>query len=205
MKPSLRFQFGRLVSTPEIGRHFSNCRQGCNDGEQATFRQSRRRHHWGCPGPRSAYATFLADLGAKVVVNDLGISLTGDLDGSSPAEQAAAELCASGAEAIANGSDVGDPKQAHTLIDEALAAFGRIDILVTNAGIVSRGPFATTSAATFDAHLRVHLHGTFNTCRAVWPTMLKQRYGRVVTVTSAALFGMDNVASYASAKGGIWA
>jgi NAD(P)-dependent dehydrogenase (short-subunit alcohol dehydrogenase family) len=88
-------------------------------------------------------------------------------------------------------------------IDEALAAFGRIDILVTNAGIVSRGPFATTSAATFDAHLRVHLHGTFNTCRAVWPTMLKQRYGRVVTVVSASLFGMDNVASYASAKGGI--
>jgi NAD(P)-dependent dehydrogenase (short-subunit alcohol dehydrogenase family) len=149
------------------------------------------------------YATLLADLGAKVVVNDLGTSLTGDVDGTSPAEQAAAELCASGAEAIPNGSDVGDPKQAHALIDEALAAFGRIDILVTNAGIVSRGPFATTSAATFDAHLRVHLHGTFNTCRAVWPTMLKQRYGRIVTVVSAALFGVDNLASYASAKGGI--
>ena len=150
-----------------------------------------------------AYAALLADLGAKVVVNDLGTSLTGDVDGTSPAEQAAAELCASGAEAIANDSDIGDPVQAHALINEALAAFGRIDILVTNAGIVSRGPFATTSAATFDAHLRVHLHGTFNTCRGAWPTMLDQQYGRIVTVVSAAMFGMDNVASYASAKGGI--
>ena len=96
-----------------------------------------------------------------------------------------------------------DPVQAQALVRAAAEAYGRVDIVVANAGIVRSQPFAKTTVEDFDALVAVHQRGTYAVCRAAWPYMAAQRYGRIVTVISAALFGIDNSASYASAKGGV--
>jgi NAD(P)-dependent dehydrogenase (short-subunit alcohol dehydrogenase family) len=152
-----------------------------------------------------AYALALADKGASVIVNDLGGALDGSPanDGADPARAVVQEIQEAGGTATADTSDVSQPKQAHALIDLAVAAYGRLDILVSNAGIVRRKPFGMTTLDDFKDHIAVHQIGTFNICRAAWPIMCSQSYGRIVGVVSSALFGIDNVAAYASAKGGI--
>jgi NAD(P)-dependent dehydrogenase (short-subunit alcohol dehydrogenase family) len=152
-----------------------------------------------------AYAIALAAKGASVIVNDLGGALDGSLldDAGDPAGAVAEEIRKSGGKVTANRGDVSQPKQAHELIDSAVAKYGRVDIVVSNAGIVRRKPFGMTTLDDFKDHIAVHQIGTFNICRAAWPVMCRQSYGRIVGVISSALFGVDNVAAYASAKGGI--
>jgi NAD(P)-dependent dehydrogenase (short-subunit alcohol dehydrogenase family) len=152
-----------------------------------------------------AYARLLAQRGAAVIVNDVG----GGVDGSpgrldeDPARAVAGEIVSAGGAALADRSDVSDPVQAQALVRTAADEYGRVDIVVANAGIVRRQPFGETTVEDFDALVAVHQRGTYAVCRAAWPHMAAQRYGRIITVISSALFGIDNSATYASAKGGV--
>jgi NAD(P)-dependent dehydrogenase (short-subunit alcohol dehydrogenase family) len=151
-----------------------------------------------------AYARLLARRGAAVVVNDIGGGVDGSPGaGEDPAATVAGEIASDGGAALADRSDVSDPVQARALVDTAADAYGRVDIVVANAGIVRRRPFAETTVEDFDALVAVHQRGTYAVCRAAWPHMAAQGYGRIVTVISSALYGIDKSATYASAKGGV--
>jgi NAD(P)-dependent dehydrogenase (short-subunit alcohol dehydrogenase family) len=139
-----------------------------------------------------AYAEALADRGASVVVNDV------DAD--------AAEAAASGIPgAIACAADVADARGAAETIDSAMRTFGRIDVVVANAGTSWHRPFDEMSADDLHSVLGPSLFGTFNTVRAAWPHLVAQRYGRVVTTASGAIFGFAGRAHYAAAKGAVLA
>ena len=146
-----------------------------------------------------SYALALADEGAKVVVNDIGHS-----DGSPTAEIVAAEIEASGGRAVANTDSVATVEGGQAIVDAALSAFGRIDILVSNAGIERNQSYAKSNQAQWQDVLDVHLGGTHNLCRAAWPHLLAQKHGRVILVTSpSGLWGNFAQASYAAAKMGM--
>ncbi len=107
------------------------------------------------------HALMLAEHGAKVVVNDLGVDVAGSTDDTSAAAQVVAEIKAAGGEAIANGDDVSDWNGAKRLLDHAVAAFGRLDVLINNAGILRDRMLANMTEAEWDAVIKVHLKGTF--------------------------------------------
>ncbi len=150
-----------------------------------------------------ADARLLADRGARVVVNDLGGSMEGVGADAEPASTVAAEIVAAGGVAIADNSDVATPAGAQALVDSAVAQFGRLDIVINNAGIVRWAGFPEADADNLASHLAVHVTGSFNTTRAAWPHMVEQEYGRVVMTTSAGMFGLPNNVSYATAKGAV--
>jgi len=150
-----------------------------------------------------ANARLLADRGARVVVNDLGGSMEGVGADAEPASTVAAEVVAAGGVAIADNSDVATPAGAQALVDSAIAQFGRLDIVINNAGIVRWAGFPEADADNLANHLAVHVAGSFNTTRAAWPHMVEQEYGRVVMTTSAGMFGLPNNVSYAAAKGAV--
>jgi len=150
-----------------------------------------------------AYALLLADRGAGVVVNDLGGSIEGDGADAEPASTVAAEIVAAGGAAIADTSDVASPAGAQALVDAAVERFGRLDILINNAGIVRWGGFPKADADNLARHLEVHVAGSFNTARAAWPHMVEQAYGRIIMTGSSGMFGLPNNLSYATAKAGV--
>jgi NAD(P)-dependent dehydrogenase (short-subunit alcohol dehydrogenase family) len=150
-----------------------------------------------------AYALLLADRGARVVVNDLGGSREGVGADPEPATAVADEIDAAGGVAIADNSDVATPAGARGLVDAAVEQFGRLDILINNAGIVRWAGFPEADADNLASHLAVHVTGSFNTTRAAWPHMVEKEYGRVVMTTSAGMFGLPNNVSYAAAKGAV--
>jgi NAD(P)-dependent dehydrogenase (short-subunit alcohol dehydrogenase family) len=150
-----------------------------------------------------AYAVLLAARGAQVVVNDLGTALSGAGADGLPAEQVAAEIRAAGGSAVASTADVTDPAAAAGIVDAALVAFGRVDIVINNAGNLAPGEIADTDLPTLRRHLDVHVSGSFNVTRAAWPHLVDQGYGRVVLTTSSALFGAPGLVAYATAKGGV--
>ncbi len=150
-----------------------------------------------------AHANLLADRGASVVVNDLGGSVDGRGADGGPASSVAAAIVAKGGAAIADTSDVSTPEGARALVDAAVGQFGRVDILINNAGIIRWAGFPKADADNLAAHLAVHVGGSFNTARAAWPHMVEQRYGRIVMTTSAGVFGLPNNTSYATAKAGV--
>jgi len=150
-----------------------------------------------------AYALLLADRGARVVVNDLGGSMQGVGTDTEPASAVAAEIVAAGGAAIADSSDVATTSGAQTLVDAAVGQFGRLDILINNAGIIRWAGFPEADEDNLARHLAVHVGGSFNTTRAAWPHMVGQRYGRIVMTTSAGLFGLPHNLSYATAKGAV--
>ncbi len=150
-----------------------------------------------------AYARLLAGRGARVVVNDLGGSMDGSGADADVASRVATEIVAGGGVAIADGSDVASPAGAQALIDAATGQFGRLDVLINNAGIIRWAGFPDADAANLDAHLTVHVGGSFNTARAAWPHMVEQGYGRMVMTTSSGLFGLPDNLSYATAKGAV--
>ena len=150
-----------------------------------------------------AYALLLAERGAGVVVNDLGGSIQGEGSDAGPATAVADEIVAAGGKAIAESSDVSTLDGAQALVDAALSAFGRLDILINNAGIMRWATFPDVSDDDFERHLAVHVGGSFNTSRASWPHMAEQGYGRIVMTTSSGLFGLPNNTSYAAAKGAV--
>ncbi|MER5195743.1 SDR family NAD(P)-dependent oxidoreductase [Streptomyces sp. NPDC002755] len=149
-----------------------------------------------------AHARLLAERGAKVVVNDLGGSMEGDGSDAGPAQKVVEEIVAAGGEAVADTHDVSTPAGGQAVIDTAIEHFGRIDVLVNNAGIIRWAGLPEVDAENLERHLAVHLVGSFNTLRAAWPHFVEQQYGRVVLTTSSGLFGLDNNLSYAAAKAG---
>jgi NAD(P)-dependent dehydrogenase (short-subunit alcohol dehydrogenase family) len=137
------------------------------------------------------------------MVNDLGGSMGGVGADAAPANAVAAEIVDAGGSAIADISDVSTTEGAEALVAAALDAFGRVDVVINNAGIMRWAGLPELSVEDLDAHLAVHVAGSFNTVRAAWSHMVEQRYGRIVMTTSAGVFGLPNNTAYASAKGGV--
>ena len=119
------------------------------------------------------------------------------------ASTVAAEIAGAGGSAIADESDVAAPSGAQALIDAAVDKFGRLDILINNAGIIRWAGFPEADPENLARHLAVHVLGSFNTTRAAWPHMVEQGYGRIVMTTSSGMFGLPKNLSYATAKGGV--
>lgn len=150
------------------------------------------------------YALLLASRGAKVVVNDPGGSLTGDGIDTAPAQQVVDEIVSAGGEAIAVTDSVVTAEGGQAIIDAAVERFGRLDILIHNAGTVRRGSLKEMSYDDFDAVLDVHLRGAFHVVRPAFPYMCAAGYGRMVLTSSiGGLYGNNEVANYAAAKAGI--
>jgi NAD(P)-dependent dehydrogenase (short-subunit alcohol dehydrogenase family) len=150
-----------------------------------------------------SYARLLAQRGAKVVVNDLGGSMEGEGTDTGPAQSVVDEIVADGGDAVADTNDVSTQAGGEAIIGSAIDHFGRIDIVVNNAGIIRWGGLPQVDLENLERHLAVHLLGSFNTMRAAWPHFVEQGYGRVVLTTSSGLFGLENNLSYAAAKAGI--
>jgi NAD(P)-dependent dehydrogenase (short-subunit alcohol dehydrogenase family) len=149
-------------------------------------------------------ALMMAAEGAAVVVNDVGASLDGAGRDDGPAGEVADAIGAAGGKAVINGDSVADPAGAQRMIDAALDAFGRIDVVVNNAGILRDGIFHKMSHADFEAVIDVHLRGSFNTSRAAATLFREQGSGAFVHFTSTSgLIGNVGQANYAAAKMGI--
>jgi NAD(P)-dependent dehydrogenase (short-subunit alcohol dehydrogenase family) len=139
-----------------------------------------------------SYARLLARRGAKVVVNDLGCAVSGDGSDATVAQAAVDEIVAAGGEAVASTDTVATPAGGKAIIATALDTWGRIDILVHNAGIVRRAPFREMDAETFDTVLSVHLRGGFHVAQPAFVAMEKAGYGRIVMTSSiAGLYGVE--------------
>lgn len=149
-----------------------------------------------------AHARLLAARGAAVVVNDLGGNTRGEGRSERPAQSVVDEIAAAGGVAVADGNDVSTAEGGQQIIDRAVERFGRVDIVVNNAGNVRFAGIADADADTLDSHYAVHVRGSFNTVRAAWPHMVAQNYGRIVMTTSHGIFGAPNNLSYAMAKAG---
>jgi NAD(P)-dependent dehydrogenase (short-subunit alcohol dehydrogenase family) len=148
-----------------------------------------------------AYVELLAERGARVVVNDLGTDVSGLGKDSTMAEHVADFIRSRGGEAIANGTDVSTPEGGSDLIATTIEHFGRIDLLVNNAGICGSQLFEDATLDDFDHYWRVHLGGSVNPIKAVWPHMVAQHYGKIILTTSVSgLFGIRGQATYAAAK-----
>lgn len=151
-----------------------------------------------------AYALLLAERGAKVVVNDPGVSMQGDGTDAGPAEQVVQEIKAAGGEAVANTDSVATPEGGQGIIQTALDTWGRIDIVIHNAGIVRRGGLAELSYEDFESVLDVHLRGAFHVVRPAFSHMCKAGYGRIVLTGSInGLYGNAGVVNYSVAKAGM--
>jgi NAD(P)-dependent dehydrogenase (short-subunit alcohol dehydrogenase family) len=147
------------------------------------------------------HALELARRGAKVVVNDLGGAMDGSGGNSAAAEAVVGEITAMGGQAIANGASVADDVGVAGLIQQTMDAFGRIDILIANAGILRDKSFSKIEMADFDAVMAVHLMGTVKPVKAAWEIMKAQNYGRiVVTTSSTGLYGNFGQTNYGAAK-----
>ena len=158
----------------------------------------------GARGLGRSYALLLASRGAKVVVNDLGVSLKGEGVDASPAEQLVQEIRAAGGEAVASTDSVATPEGGKAIIETALDSFGRLDILIHNAGIVRRGSLEELSYEDFELVLDVHLRGGFHVVRPAFPVMAKAGYGRIILTSSInGLYGNGNVVNYSVAKAGL--
>jgi NAD(P)-dependent dehydrogenase (short-subunit alcohol dehydrogenase family) len=150
------------------------------------------------------HALELARRGAKVVVNDLGGAVDGSGGSSEAAMKVVEEIKAAGGEAIANGSSVTDDAGVARMAKDALDHWGRIDILIANAGVLRDKSFSKMEIADFEFVLNVHLMGTVKCAKAVWETMREQNYGRiVVTTSSSGLYGNFGQSNYGAAKLGI--
>jgi NAD(P)-dependent dehydrogenase (short-subunit alcohol dehydrogenase family) len=151
-----------------------------------------------------AHALLLAERGAKVVVNDLGGAVDGRGGAQAAADGVVAEIKARGGTAVANYDSVASPEGAKRIVKAATDAFGRLDIVVNNAGILRDKSFGKMEPADFEAVPQVHLFGTYHVTQAAWPILYQQKYGRIVVTTSVAgtngNFGQTN---YGAAKMGL--
>jgi NAD(P)-dependent dehydrogenase (short-subunit alcohol dehydrogenase family) len=155
-------------------------------------------------GVGRAIAHGLAGAGARVVVNDVGVTLTGEAEDASAADEAAQAIRARGGQAIANRDSVAEWASAAHIIQAALDSFGRIDIVVNNAGILRDGIFHRMSPDDWRAVIDVHLHGSFNVSRAAAPIFRQQQSGAYIHMTSTSgLIGNFGQANYMAAKLGI--
>jgi NAD(P)-dependent dehydrogenase (short-subunit alcohol dehydrogenase family) len=152
-----------------------------------------------------ATALLFAREGAKVIVNDVGGSRAGEGGASTPADDVAAEIRAAGGTAVANYDSVASPEGARAIVDSAVREFGRLDVLVNNAGILRDKTLLKLELAQWDAVIDVHLKGTFLCTQAAALVMKEQGSGRIVNTTSVSgLLGNFGQSNYAAAKAGIY-
>ena len=150
-----------------------------------------------------AYALELAKRGAKVIVNDLGAARDGT-GHSDAALKVVDEITAAGGTAMSNGGSVTEYDQMVEMVEKAKTDWGRVDILINNAGILRDKSFAKMEPADFDLVVKVHLSGSANVTKACWETMREQAYGRILmTASSTGLFGNFGQANYGAAKLGL--
>ncbi len=147
------------------------------------------------------HALALAARGARVLVNDLGGSSDGNGASATAAQAVVDEIRAAGGEAIANAASVTDFDAVRAMVQQALDQWGRVDVLINNAGILRDKTFAKMELADFRLVLEVHLMGAVHCSKAVWPIMVAQRYGRIVmTTSSTGLYGNFGQSNYGTAK-----
>ncbi len=147
------------------------------------------------------HALALAKRGARVVVNDLGGARDGSGGSAGAAQQVVDEIRAAGGEAIANAASVTDFEAVQAMVQQAVDTWGRVDIIVNNAGILRDKTFAKMELADFRLVLEVHLMGAVHCTKAVWPVMTAQKYGRIVmTTSSSGLYGNFGQSNYGAAK-----
>ncbi len=150
------------------------------------------------------YALLLASRGARIVVNDTGGSVTGAGADIEAANVAAEEIRRAGGDAVADSHSVASPEGGEAIIDTALRTWGRVDILINNAGIVRDAPFEDMTADRLEPLVDVHLKGAFYVTRPAWIAMRERRYGRVLNTCSAAgLLGAERMSNYGAAKTGL--
>ena len=151
-----------------------------------------------------SHALAFAERGAKVVVNDLGGARDGTGQSSDAAQQVVAEIEANGGQAIANGANVTNLEQVQEMVAATMDIWGRVDVLVNNAGILRDKSFTKVSLEDFKLVVDVHLMGTVNCTKAVWDIMREQNYGRVVVTTSSSgMYGNFGQTNYGAAKMGV--
>ena len=147
------------------------------------------------------HALALAARGARVLVNDLGGDVHGAGGSVGAAQAVVNEIVAAGGEAIANGASVTDYAAVQSMVQQAIDAWGRVDVLVNNAGILRDKSFAKMEMDDFRLVVEVHLMGAAHCCKAVWPHMVAQKYGRIVmTTSSTGLYGNFGQSNYGAAK-----
>ncbi len=152
-------------------------------------------------GLGKSHALEFARRGARVVVNDLGGARDGSGASSEAAKTVVDEIESNGGEAIANGANVASYDQVETMVGEAIDKWGRVDVLVNNAGILRDKTFAKMDLADFQTVVDVHLTGSVNCSKAVWEHMRERQYGRIVmTTSSSGLYGNFGQSNYGAAK-----
>lgn len=151
-----------------------------------------------------SHALALAERGAKVVVNDLGGSRDGSGGGSDMADAVVAEIVDAGGEAVASYDGVHTWEGGEAIVGTALEAFGRVDVVVNNAGILRDTSFAKLEPDALDLVVKVHLYGGFHVAKAAWPHLREQGYGRIISTTSGSgLYGNFGQSNYSAAKLGL--
>ena len=150
------------------------------------------------------HALLMASRGALIVINDLGGAVDGSGSDKGAADHVVDEIKALGGEAVANADSVSTPEGGAAIVKTAIDAFGRVDIVINNAGILRDKAFHNMTPDLVDPVLAVHLKGAFNVTQAAWPHMREQGYGRVISTSSAAgIFGNFGQANYGAAKMGL--
>jgi NAD(P)-dependent dehydrogenase (short-subunit alcohol dehydrogenase family) len=154
-------------------------------------------------GIGAAYAQLLAARGARVVVNDIGGAMNGTGADTALAAGQAERIRQAGGTAVADTSDISAPDGARSLVDRAVAEFGRLDIVVNNAGVYWNDSFPDASLDDLRKQLSVHIEGSFNVTRAAWPHLRDAGAGRVVMTTSTGALGSAGLIAYGTAKAGV--
>jgi NAD(P)-dependent dehydrogenase (short-subunit alcohol dehydrogenase family) len=155
-------------------------------------------------GIGQAHARLLASRGARVVVNDVGVAMDGAGGDDSPARQTADAIRANGGSAESDTSDISSTDGVQDLVDRTLSNFGRIDVLVNNAGIYTVDQFPAMDAGELARQLNVHVFGGFLLAQACWNRMTEQGYGRMVFTTSTGALGSEYLTAYGVAKAGVF-
>ena len=151
------------------------------------------------------YALLLASRGASVVVGDLGATTDGSgVENGNPAEDVVSEITVAGGRAVACDADVAIERGAEALVGTAMDAFGRLDALINNAGIVRTAAFLDVPDDEYQRHIDVHYFGSLRLCRAAWPHLKASGSGRIVNTISAAMLGNPMMTHYGSSKGAVF-
>ena len=150
-----------------------------------------------------AYALLLAARGAKVLVNDYGCEVEGKGGSLGPAREVLEEIERAGGTALANADSVATVEGGAAIVAQALEKWGRVDVVINNAGITLGGSFEENTDQGVDMMHAVHLRGAFNVLRPAWKVMVKQRYGRILNTASNTVFGSESVTPYATPKAGL--
>jgi NAD(P)-dependent dehydrogenase (short-subunit alcohol dehydrogenase family) len=150
-----------------------------------------------------AHARLLASRGARVVVNDRGVGIDGRGGGGEPARRAAKAIAAAGGTVLADASDISTTEGTTRLVGLTLETFGRLDVLINNAGIYNTDEFPDVGVSDLRRHLDVHVAGSFLTVQACWRHMVANGYGRIVLTTSTGALGMGSLTAYGTAKAAV--